>query len=397
MLPPETERHPNCSPPPFSSLDPHETKPHHDADARCEGVRSSTELDLLFRHSGWRMTRQRVFDALGHTAAGVQRLQRFAMCGSACWIHRTTTHPRKYRLSANYCRDRFCTPCCRATAQVIGMNLEEYSKGKSIRFLTLTKKTTDDDLDAAIDSLYAAFRRLRNRKTWRERVTGGTAFLEVKWNESPGRWHAHLHILIEGRYWDQREIAAEWLACTGDSHIVDIRSVPSGKPIVNYLVKYATKSIDTATTHNPPRLRQAIVALHGRRSCTTFGTWRGLRLHHSELDGDWEIVMPLSDCIRQKEAGNGLASIILEALRRNKPWTMSLHERSPPLPPCAGGALSHCQPSPAAPSAECTSTSKGAISHTPSSAACVSNASAPLSGLLFAVSSAAKTFLDNGG
>jgi hypothetical protein len=319
-----------------TSLDPHETNVQKPCPPEGEGLRDATELELAFRHSGWQNTRSRVFSALSLTAAGVQRLQRFATCGTGCWVQRTVTHPRRYKLAANYCHDRFCTPCCTAAAQTIGRNLAVHADRKTIRFLTLTKRSDNDDLAITIDTLNAAFRRLRYRHTWKTHVTGGAAFLEVKWNQTPGRWHAHLHVLIEGRYFDQALIKAEWQAVTGDSFIVDIRRVPTGRGVINYVAKYATKGIDTKTTHNPPRLRQAIVALHGRRTSTTFGTWRGMQLHRPDDDGDWEMFMPLADLIYQKDAGNGLASIIYEAIGRTKPWTRHLHPRSPPVALSAG-------------------------------------------------------------
>jgi hypothetical protein len=59
-------------------------------------------------------------------------------------------------------------------------------------------------------------------------------------------------------------------------------------------------------------------------------------LHRPDDDGDWEMFMPLADLIYQKDAGNGLASIIYEAIGRTKPWTRHLHPRSPPVALSAG-------------------------------------------------------------
>lgn len=367
-------------PAPLPQLDPHETKAQEPLQVDCEGVRTATELDLAFRHSGWHVTRERIFRALSSTAAGVARLQRFACCGTGCWIQRSLDDPRRYRLSANYCRDRFCVPCCKAAAQVVGHNLQAHTKRKTIRFLTLTKLNLDMNLSEAIDSLNSSFRRLRNRKAWKTHVEGGVAFLEVKWSETPGRWNAHLHILIEGKYWDKSEISSEWNQATGDSFIIDIRTVPPGKGIVNYIVKYATKAIDNKTTHNPPRLREAIVSLHGRRTCSTFGSWRGLKLYDSKPEGEWDTVMSLADCIRANDRGDVDAAFILDSIRKDKPWTKSLHERSPPVNPCGGDSSFPLREFPTAPSAESRSTNKPSTSPATSPAACVASASTPSSG-----------------
>lgn len=320
-----------------SSVHAHESNPEISHDTVAVGIRTPTELELTFRHNGWRETRRRVFSALSNTSAGLNRLHRFANCGCGCWIHRTTTHPRQYKLSANYCHDRFCTPCSRANGRVIGSNIQAATKNRTVRFLTLTKRSADDVLDETLNDLADAFRRLRSRKAWKNKVTGGVSFLEVKWNADPGRWHAHLHVLIEGRYWDQREIAAEWLACTGDSHVVDIRAVPEGDAMIKYITKYATKGIDNKTTHDPPRLREAITALHGRRSCTTFGTWRGIPLQHNDVDGEWESWITLAELIARKDAGNGWASIIYSQITRQTPWNRHLNPRSPPVELSPGG------------------------------------------------------------
>lgn len=127
-------------------------------------------------------------------------------------------------------------------------------------------------------------------------------FTEIKIGRD-NRWHVHCHILAEGKFIDTNDLSREWHAVTGDSPVVDIRAVESVEKAAGYIAKYGSKPCDRSVIFQPSRLIEAIEAMHGARTCTTFGEWRGKRLSACSDDTDnvgWERVGTLQN-IQQSE------------------------------------------------------------------------------------------------
>lgn len=284
-----------------------------------------------WRHSGWEDNRNRIYHSLQRTAQTERRLAAFAACGSAVFVQQRKADPTKYRLAGSGCHDRFCLPCAKRRAFGIqGRILDRLGKNQA-RFATFTLRTTSEPLAQSLDTLYRAFTQLRRLPLWRKSVTGGVAFLEIKWMPDTARWHPHLHCLLTGRYIPQASLKRDWLRVTGHSSIVDIRLVRSQNDAARYVTKYASKPFNTSYLFDPPRLDEALVALAGRRLALTFGDWRGYRLTPTAADSEWTTVGLLSDVLAAAEAGdpealraiNALADDLLASLRG---------PRSPPLP-----------------------------------------------------------------
>jgi len=200
--------------------------------------------------------------------------------------------------------------------------------------LTLTLRSDQEPLKDLLRKLYKCFGRLRRVKPCKGRLRGGVAFCEVKWSERASRWHPHLHVIYEGTYIPKDQIADAWHRITGDSYIVDIRTINDHLHAGRYVAKYISKPLSSTYLNRPDRLDEAIDALTGRRMCTTFGTWRGWPLFKKPDPVDWEPVAPLSE-IRQKAAqGDPWALAILKALQETPRWKPE-NQRSPPedLPP----------------------------------------------------------------
>lgn len=300
-----------------SSLDHQETKSPHEEHTYFETLERRKRQETTFRHGGWRNMRERIRQSLTRQNAGNNRLRRWDECGRFAWLVRDRNNEDRFGVRAAYCHDRFCVPCGRAKALTYAHNVAEHAKDRSVRFLTLTQQSTTEGVRELLDRLYDRFRRLRNRRQWQSHVIGGVAFLEVKYNPKLDRWNVHLHTLIEGRYFDHALIRSMWKEVTGDSWIIDVRALGSREAAVAYVTKYAAKAIDAQTTHYPDKLDEAVAALAGRRTCTTFGSWRGLRLAHAEPDGQWDHVMPLTQLFEMAETGDAYALHVLEHLRRN--------------------------------------------------------------------------------
>lgn len=244
----------------------------------------ASEAELRFRHSSWRVQRQRVWDALLRTHASSRVLERFAECGANLIVMRRDDG-NEHRLACDKCRSRYCQACGREQGAVLAENLATLCETDRTRFVTLTLRHNNLSLTDQLDRLYACFLMLRRRAFWKENCPDGAALVELKLSERTGRWHVHLHCLVHGRFIDQKKLSTEWLAVTGDSSIVDVRAVSDLGDVVRYVAKYVTKPLDASIFADANKLDEAIVALRGRRLCLTWGAWRGKPLREPPDDG----------------------------------------------------------------------------------------------------------------
>jgi hypothetical protein len=186
---------------------------------------------------------------------------------------------------------------------------------KHIRFLTLTLRANATPLKEQLDRLYSSFGKFRNRAKIKKCVRGGICFLELSRNRETGSWHPHLHILFEGDYLPQAVARDTWHEITGDSYIVDIRQIRTVGEACSYVVKYATKSIGANVWADPAALREAMVALVGKRTFNAFGTWKCFSLARPQADDlDWDPVCSLNTLYNRIAEGDPAAIKILNCL-----------------------------------------------------------------------------------
>lgn len=302
---------------PSSTLDPVETSPQ---------IESST--DVTFRHSWWSSDRHRVFQALGRAFGSCNRLNRFASCGDAAWIYRTTSTPSRYKVIADHCRDRWCRACQRDRSRKLVANVKPLLNSPNLKLITLTLKSDHQSLRSLIDRLFESFRTLRRTRIWRDNCIGGISFLEVKRNTDPDRWHPHLHIIADTNFIPKRLLSSLWRGITGDSFIVDIKVIRDTDKAAAYVAKYATKPLDTAIYRQRRYLLEAIVAMKGRRMVCTFGTFRGNRLADNTDENDWVACGTLSSIRRRADLGDPDAMAIMAELL--KPGVEHDQSRAPP-------------------------------------------------------------------
>lgn len=171
-----------------------------------------------------------------------------------------------------FCRDRMCPTCQYHRGREVAARVEgAVLSMSSPRFLTLTLRHRTESLHAMLDRLYAAFRELRKSPAWKAHVKGGIGTLEVTLSKTDECWHAHLHLLIDGVYWHQGSIKAEWLRVTGDSEIVYIEPVHDRNKAAKYVSTYIGKPAEVFGWENE-RLCEYAKAMAGRRLVVTFGT-----------------------------------------------------------------------------------------------------------------------------
>jgi hypothetical protein len=356
---PQRHHRGNSEPPPNPT---HDTDPLADAAFEHACSRAADEptppqdlepvLSQRWIHAGWRHTRSQVFDALRRTEQPAARVQAFAECGSTAIILQSRDNPSDWKIAGSRCHDRFCQRCAGARAHAIAYNVIDYLADRETRFLTLTVKHDDASLAMMLDHLTRSFRTLRRRPLWKKCVTGGVAFLEIKWSAASQSWHPHFHILIVGKYLDWQKLKAEWWRITGDSHVIDIRAIRNRDQAFHYVCKYASKPLNNTFANRPPLLDEAIRALRGRKLAHTFGDCRGLVLIEKPDDAAWEPRGSLNDWIKRARRGDAEAQNVLLGIAANALaadlLTPGLYEADaadpdPPVLIQTGHDLSHAQ------------------------------------------------------
>lgn len=308
-------------------LDQQETKLHrenldtvgaYDRPREDFAVRPISSLEDSFRHGGWADRRADVWHVLCQLGVSRNRLDSFRNCGSGVVVQRSIS-TNAVRLSGNYCRDRLCVPCANAKASEIARNLEQGTKTKLLRFLTLTLKHSETPLSAQISRIYTSFAAMRRHKFFKESVRGGAAFLEIKRSKSGAAWHVHLHCLVETDWCPKKELARAWHEVTGDSYIVDIRPINDRKDVISYVTKYATKPMEAQVYKNEKWLIECIQATKGRRTCLTFGSFRGIRLQgKAEGVTDWQTIGTLRELLQDVQRGDTWALEVWHSIHKTK-------------------------------------------------------------------------------
>lgn len=215
------------------------------------------------------------------------------------------------------CRSRICPTCGpRRADQLRGRVERSVQQIDDARLLTLTLRSTDEPLAASLQRLREAWTKLRRRKAWKAHVRGGVSVVEVTYNARTDRWHPHLHVVLDGVYWQQKAIAAAWLDATGDSWIVDIRRVPSRRALVAYVAKYVAKASQLGRCPDRRRAEHAL-AMRGVRLCQPFGSLHGSMPKDSPPDDEpgHDALIPVEPLVCDAEAGDRRARQLVRALR----------------------------------------------------------------------------------
>jgi len=253
-----------------------------------------------------------VYAAIRATNQSTSRILAFCSCGTGSHVYRTVEPPYEYRIGGSCCHDRFCLPCSQTRSAVIAENIYQQLGRDPVRFLTLTLRATDGSLSEQIDRIYTSFSALRKSTPWHKHVIGGCAMLETSWSPASESWHVHLHCLVHGSYYPHDELKAGWYRVTGDSYVVDVRLVKDHRTIARYVSKYISKPVDRETMHTTELIEELIVAYRGRRTCMTFGDWRGVKLTERQTDREWESLGTLDDIVASVVNGDVDAERILE-------------------------------------------------------------------------------------
>lgn len=147
-------------------------------------------------------------------------------------------------LGPRRCESRICETCAKKYSAKVRQRQQELigkfqpTKTKRYAMLTLTKKTIPGYIPTTLDvkELFKNARKLITHFWPKHLGCGAFAVLEQGAN-----CNLHIHVLLYGHFVHQTRISDYWKKLTGDSPIVDIRSVKNPRHSINYLLKYITK------------------------------------------------------------------------------------------------------------------------------------------------------------
>lgn len=240
------------------------------------------------------------------------RARRLSACRQNAWFTRHED-TGEVRVAASACSLRWCPVCSNARRNFVTHSIAEWLVDSDHpKFLTLTLKHTNAPLEHQIDNLYGFFRELRRRKEFRQAVSGGIWFFQIKRSKNDELWHPHLHCLITGKYFAQRRLSRIWCQITYGSTHVDIRSVTDPKGAANDVARYAT-SPGSLVNLAPDDAVEMVTALHGRRICGTWGSARGVRLRpgRDPNPGKWKSLGNWTTVMGMYESSENARAIVL--------------------------------------------------------------------------------------
>lgn len=172
---------------------------------------------------------------------------------------------------AGYCRDRLCPTCMSMRSQRVRARLVSLVCSMNApRFLTLTTRDDARPLSERLKEITDAVRRLRKVKAWKQHVRGGVMVWEVTYNAAKKTWHPHVHLIIDGEYWEQRLIRAEWCAQLNGDGGVHIQACNDRVKTARYVAKYLAKASEISTWP-PEAIREFATAMYRQRLVATFG------------------------------------------------------------------------------------------------------------------------------
>lgn len=266
------------------------------------------------RHAHWTGQRHAILHAMLAANLPLASVLDFANCGRRAFLLRSRTDPDSYKWVAQTCKSRFCTPCALERASTIRTRLAPILDQEPTRFITLTLKSGGEPLQETVNRLFRCFRTLRRRPLWKERVRGGCAVMEIKRSTREDRWHVHLHVLAHGLYIPKELLRAEWLSCTGDSFVLDIRIVRNANEAASYIAKYIAKPISDHENTTSDELCELVETARRRRLLLTFGTWRKLPLLKDPDAKNWTRLADSDHYLLTSQTHRGFDLAALQAL-----------------------------------------------------------------------------------
>jgi hypothetical protein len=152
--------------------------------------------------------------------------------------------------------------------------------------LVLTQTHRKENRKQSAKRIRDAFTKLQRREFWKNHFKGGTWSLEFTKGKDRLH-HTHLHIIgFRRRFFDIELLRSEWLAVTGDSHVIHLRKVKDIATSLQEVVKYVSKPLDIRR-FDADDLRE-FLGLKNMRMFGTFGEFRDFCKGFKPSDNDGE-------------------------------------------------------------------------------------------------------------
>ena len=307
--------------------------------------------EQLLRFQSCQTERQFWLDTLPNIEPNILRVSRFRQCGAYSWVSQDLETGQLF-LRGEGCKLRICPVCRRRIQAKASLRVRDFMDSdpdQTWQFHTYTLKHSADPLPQQLDRLVRCFRKLRQRKHWKQSIKHGYAVLEVTFHRagsySPnGRfrehdeWHPHLHAVVATEWVDWSWLHTAWLEVTGDSDNVDCERCDSSNHAAHYVAKYIGKPPDVNLHGNTHRAAEYYHSLQHRRMLMPFGATARHRLPPQPPRSETVQVCRFSELLTSAANGNYparcmLAYIILgtvprPVVRQNE--QQHLYKRGPP-------------------------------------------------------------------
>lgn len=294
-----------------TSLDPQQTTDQKTTEDTCE-------QDFNFRNCT--IDRGRVVSYFKGTGSSHPNAARILACGRDAWIQRSPGTGR-LRVSCTRCNHRMCPSCRLRWSRTVNARLQTELKAADrtkLKLLTLTIASNTTPLVQQIRRLWDAFNKLRGRPLWKQAVKGSATVLEITFNTARKMWHPHLHSILEAHFMPQGKLSLSWKRITKGSTMLDIRAIRRPDRTATYLTSYLTKAPVLPTDEEGTRINELMLAWCGARLVRYHGSFKH-KLPPDEKENDyptdWMPLMPLTECLRRADEGDGGCVQILRNLK----------------------------------------------------------------------------------
>ncbi len=195
------------------------------------------------------------------------------------------------RIIPNFtCEFRLCPDCGRRRSQKLQTKYLPLMKAFMLHnkvtpvHLVLTQTHRKESRKESVARIRNSFTKLTRRSFWKQYFKGGTWSLEFT-KDKNGLHHTHLHIIgFRRKFFDIELLRDEWLAVTGDSHVLHLKPILDLAAGLQEVVKYVSKPLDIRR-FGADDLKE-FLGLKNMRMFGTFGEFRDFCKDFEPSDND---------------------------------------------------------------------------------------------------------------
>jgi diadenosine tetraphosphate (Ap4A) HIT family hydrolase len=212
------------------------------------------------------------------------------------------------RIIPNFtCEFRLCPDCGRRRSRRLQNKYLPMMNGFMLHnkvtpvHLVLTQTHKKESRKQSAKRIRDAFTKLQRREFWKKHFKGGTWSLEFA-KDKNGLHHAHLHIVgFRRTFFAVELLRAEWLAVTGDSHVLHLKPILDLAAGLREVVKYVSKPLGIRR-FGAADLKE-FLGLKNMRMFGTFGEFRDFCKNFEPSDNEGAAVGELESLARDLVEG----------------------------------------------------------------------------------------------